>query len=67
MNQVSEAIEQVSTEAQRQQESINEITEGMRMVSDVTGKTTSTMEEFEKAIEEVIKTAEDGRLKGDRA
>ncbi len=67
MNQVSEAIEQVSIEAQRQQENINEITEGMRMVSDVTAETTSTMEEFERAIEEVIKTAEEGRMKGDSA
>ncbi|WP_198362251.1 methyl-accepting chemotaxis protein [Thermococcus profundus] len=66
-NQVSEAIGQVSVEAQRQQESINEITEGMRVVSDTTMNTLRTMEEFEEAIREVVKTATEGKVRGDEA
>ncbi|WP_099209943.1 methyl-accepting chemotaxis protein [Thermococcus henrietii] len=67
MDQVSEAIEQVSVEAQRQQESINEITEGMRLVAQVTEETSSIMEEFERAVEEVTRTASEGGRKGDEA
>lgn len=67
MEQVGEAIEQVSVEAQRQQESINEITEGMRLVAQVTEETSSIMEEFEKAVEEVTRTASEGGQKGDEA
>ncbi|KUH33295.1 hypothetical protein APY94_06480 [Thermococcus celericrescens] len=66
-NQVSEAIEQVSIEAQRQQEHINEITEGMRLVSDTTSETSNIMDEFERAIDEVVRIAQEGREKGDEA
>ncbi|WP_167912505.1 methyl-accepting chemotaxis protein [Thermococcus sp. 21S7] len=66
-DQVSEAIEQVSIEAQRQQEHINSITEGMRLVSDVTTETSRVMEEFEGAIDEVVRIAQEGRKKGDEA
>ncbi|HDZ36330.1 MAG TPA: methyl-accepting chemotaxis protein [Thermococcus sp.] len=64
---VSDAIGQVSIEAQRQQESINEITEGMRIVSQVTEDTYNIMEEFERAVKEVTRIASEGRKKGDSA
>ncbi|WP_367883458.1 PDC sensor domain-containing protein [Thermococcus peptonophilus] len=47
INQVNEAVQQVSVEAQRQQENINEITEGMRLVADMSEESVRAMEEFE--------------------
>ncbi len=68
MDQVGEAVEQVSIEAQREQENINEITEGMRVVSSITEETVDTMNEFESAVGgEVVRIAEEGRSKGELA
>ncbi|WP_048148236.1 methyl-accepting chemotaxis protein [Palaeococcus ferrophilus] len=61
ITQVNEAVQQVSIEAQRQQENINEITEGVRLVADVSVETVNTMREFERALGEVVSTAEEGR------
>ncbi|WP_048151472.1 methyl-accepting chemotaxis protein [Palaeococcus ferrophilus] len=65
INQVNEAVQQVSIEAQRQQENINEITEGVRLVADVSEESVRAMEEFEGAIQEVVNIASEGREKGE--
>ncbi|QDA30323.1 methyl-accepting chemotaxis protein [Thermococcus indicus] len=65
INQVNEAVQQVSIEAQRQQESINEITEGMRFVSETSAESVRAMEEFEAAVTEVLNIANEGRQKGE--
>jgi len=65
INQVNEAIQQVSVEAQRQQEHINEITDGMRFVAETSAESVRTMDEFEGAVNEVVKIAIEGREKGE--
>ncbi len=65
INQVNEAVQQVSIEAQRQQENINEITEGMRLVADMSEESVRAMEEFEGAVNEVVHIADEGRQKGE--
>ncbi|NJE62623.1 methyl-accepting chemotaxis protein, partial [Thermococcus sp. 21S7] len=50
INQVNEAVQQVSIEAQRQQENINEITEGMRFVAETSSESVRAMDEFEAAV-----------------
>ncbi|WP_148883219.1 methyl-accepting chemotaxis protein [Thermococcus aciditolerans] len=65
INQVNEAVQQVSIEAQRQQESINEITEGMRFVSETSAESVRAMDEFEAAVNEVVTIANEGRQKGE--
>ncbi|ASJ02401.1 chemotaxis protein [Thermococcus profundus] len=65
INQVNEAVQQVSIEAQRQQENINEITEGMRLVADMSEESVRAMEEFEGAVNEVVNIAEEGKEKGE--
>ncbi|NJE02514.1 methyl-accepting chemotaxis protein, partial [Thermococcus sp. JdF3] len=65
INQVNEAVQQVSIEAQRQQENINEITEGMRFVSETSAESVRAMDEFEAAVNEVVTIASEGRQKGE--
>ncbi|WP_297548650.1 methyl-accepting chemotaxis protein [Thermococcus sp.] len=65
ITQVNEAVQQVSIEAQRQQESINEITEGMRFVAETSAESVRAMEEFEGAVSEVVNIATEGREKSE--
>ena len=65
ITQVNEAVQQVSVEAQRQQEHINEITEGMRFVAETSAESVRAMEEFEAAVSEVVNIASEGREKGE--
>ncbi|GAB6135237.1 methyl-accepting chemotaxis protein [Thermococcus prieurii] len=59
--QGTEAIRQIAVEAQRQQENINEITEGMRYVEEISGESVKAMEEFEVSMREVVEIANEGR------
>ncbi|WP_010477549.1 methyl-accepting chemotaxis protein [Thermococcus zilligii] len=65
ISQVNEAVQQVSVEAQRQQENINEITEGVKLVSSVSEESVRAMEEFEGAVQEIINIASEGKEKGE--
>jgi len=65
INQVNEAVQQVSIEAQRQQGHINEITEGMRFVAETSTESVRAMDEFEAAVNEVVTIANEGREKGE--
>ncbi|NJE62620.1 methyl-accepting chemotaxis protein, partial [Thermococcus sp. 21S7] len=50
---------------QRQQENINEITEGMRFVAETSSESVRAMDEFEAAVNEVVTIASEGRQKGE--
>ncbi|WP_052696176.1 methyl-accepting chemotaxis protein [Palaeococcus ferrophilus] len=63
VEQGTEAVRQIAIEAQRQQENINEITEGMRYVSEISDQSIRSMEEFEGSMREVVIMANDGREK----
>jgi len=65
INQVNEAIQQVSVEAQRQQETINQITEGAKIMAEVSGESVNVLKEFELATNEVVNIANEGREKGE--
>ncbi|ASJ03356.1 hypothetical protein A3L09_08850 [Thermococcus profundus] len=61
VEQGTEAVRQIAIEAQRQQENINEITEGMRYVGEISDQSVRSMEEFEESMKEVVSMANEGR------
>ena len=63
VEQGTEAIRQIAIEAQRQQENINEITEGMRHVGEISDQSVRSMEEFEESMRDVVNMANEGREK----
>ncbi|ASJ15661.1 hypothetical protein A3L04_00500 [Thermococcus chitonophagus] len=65
MAQINDAINQIAIEAQRQQESINEVVEGMRIVEELSNTSVQSVEEFEASMREIVEIAGEGKEKSE--